>query len=238
VNRTAIEVCVDSVASAVAAQEGGADRIELCDNLAADGTTPSAGMIAEVRRRVSIGLIVMIRPRGGDFTYAPEELAVMEADIATAKGLGADGIALGILTPQGFADVARLRRLIEAARPMSVTFHRAFDISADPLQTTEDLCALGVDRLLTSGQRSSAAEGVGMIAQVVRRSAGRCRVMAAGGITPENIRDVLMRSGAGEVHVGGAAGRAVEYPHAGMFDSRRTIVDVQRVRDLVTASNV
>jgi copper homeostasis protein len=134
-----IEICVDSVEGAVAAEQGGAHRVELCDNLMEGGTTPSAGCIRIARERVRLGLFVMIRPRGADFLYSEAELAVMSEDVRVAKECGADGVALGCLTADGDVDVACTRALIDLARPMQVTFHRAFDMCRDPRQALEDL---------------------------------------------------------------------------------------------------
>lgn len=195
-----IEVCVDSVESAMAAEEGGADRVELCDNLLEGGTTPSAGMIALARKHLGIGLQVIIRPRGGDFCYSDIEYAVMRRDIETAKALGSNGVVIGILKPDGCIDVERTRTLIDLARPMNVTFHRAFDMTRDPHQALEDLIDLGVDRILTSGQAFSVLEGLDMIAELVRIANDRLIIMPGGG-TERDIRKVVEFCGVKEVHV-------------------------------------
>ncbi|MGH9764286.1 MAG: copper homeostasis protein CutC, partial [Blastocatellia bacterium] len=147
-----IEVCVDTVESAIAAQRGGADRIELCGNLIEGGITPSIGAIEMVRKNLSIPLHVVIRPRGGDFLYSDIDFEVMKRDIELVKWLGADGVVFGVLTPRAAVDVERTEDLIARARPLSVTFHRAFDMTRDPYQSLDDLIALGVNRVLTSGQ--------------------------------------------------------------------------------------
>ncbi len=199
----AIEVCCDSVESVLAAEGGGADRVELCDNLFEGGTTPSAGAIEIARRSTDVKLHVIIRPRGGDFCYSEIEMEVMKRDIRIAGESGADGIVTGILTPEGDIDIERTRELIEIARPMSVTFHRAFDLVRDPCQSLEDLIALGIDRVLTSGQEASALEGIDLIAELVRRADGRTIILPGGGINERNIRRVVTESGAREVHVTG-----------------------------------
>jgi copper homeostasis protein len=204
-----IEVCVDSVESAMAAERGGADRVELCDNLLEGGTTPSAGAIAIARERLKIKLQVIIRPRGGDFCYSDVEFAVMRHDVALAKQLGADGVVIGILTSDGEIDVARTRELIELARPLSVTFHRAFDMSRDPYRALEQLIELGVDRILTSGQEPSVIEGLDLIAELVRLAGDRVIIMPGGG-TERNIHKVVARSGVREAHVIGTT--SVESP--------------------------
>ena len=201
-SKVIVEVCVDSVESALAAERGGADRVELCDNLLEGGTTPSAGAIAIARERLGIKLHVIIRPRGGDFCYSDIEFAVMRHDILLAKQLGADGVVIGILTSDGDVDVARTRELIELARPLSVTFHRAFDMARDPYPAIEDLIGLGVDRILTSGQEPSVLEGLDLIAELVQIAGERVIIMPGGG-TERNIKKVVTRSGVREVHVVG-----------------------------------
>jgi len=197
-----IEIAVDSVASAIASERGGAARVELCANLLEGGVTPSAGMIAVVRAAISIGLHVMIRPRGGDFTYDAAEIDVMACDIAMAKSLGADGVVLGILTTSGRVDVEGTRRLIDLARPLEVTFHRAFDMSANLLESLEDVCATGADRLLTSGGEANCLEGTETLAALVKAALGRIAIMAGGGIRPENAARIIAATGVRDIHSG------------------------------------
>lgn len=200
-----IEVCVDSLESARASQAGGADRIELCDNLLEGGTTPSAGMLAIARKHLTIDISMMIRPRGGDFCYTDAEFESMQYDIGIAKQLGANGVVFGLLNPAGALDVEHTRILVELARPMSVTFHRAFDVSRDPYEALDALIALGVNRLLTSGQEPSVLEGLELITALIKRADDRIIIMPGCGFTPRNIGRIVAQCGAREVHVTGFA---------------------------------
>ena len=197
-----IEVCVDSVASAIAAERGGAARVELCSNLLEGGVTPSAGLIAAVRNRISIGLQVIVRPRGGDFFYEEDEVEIMKRDIEVCKNLGADGVVLGLLDREGRVDVAKVRELVELARPMKVTFHRAFDMSADLFRALEDVCATGADRVLTSGGEQKCLQGIGTITRLVQAARGRVTIMAGGGIGDNDVASIIERTGVSEIHVG------------------------------------
>jgi copper homeostasis protein len=203
-NDITIEVCIDSVQSAIAAQQGGANRVELCDNLFEGGTTPSAGAIAIARKHINIGLHVMIRPRGGDFFYSDIEFDCMKKDIQVAKDLGADGVVFGLLTKDGQIDKARTRELAELASPLQVTFHRAFDMTADPVQALEDIISIkGITRLLTSGQEKSAYEGAELIAQLITQAKGRIIIMPGAGVYERNIQKIRQLTGAQEFHVTG-----------------------------------
>ncbi len=197
-----VEVCVDSVASAVAAERGGAHRVELCSDLLEGGVTPSIGLLSVVRSRVSIGVHPIIRPRPGDFCYSDEEFDCMQRDIETAKKEGADGVVFGILKLDGTVDVKRTKQLVEVARPLSVTFHRAFDMTADLLRALEDVCAAGVNRVLTSGGEQECLQGVGTLAKLVKATRGRVVVMAGGRIGIRNAASIIEQTGVTEIHVG------------------------------------
>lgn len=198
-----IEACVDSVDSAVAAERGGANRVELCAALLEGGLTPSAGAIALARQRLDIGLHVIIRPRGGDFLYTDAEHDVMLRDIDIAKDAGADGVVIGVLEADALIDVARTKELTTRARPMSVTFHRAFDMTRDPYTALETLIDIGVDRILTSGQEESAMAGLELLRALVERASDRIVIMPAGNIHENNIAKIAKASGASELHVTG-----------------------------------
>lgn len=208
-----LEICIDSIGSALEAARAGAHRLELCAALPLGGLTPSAGTIRQVRGKVSLPIQVLIRPRGGDFCYSGEEFAIMEQDIETAKALGADGVVLGVLLPDGQLDLERTRRLVALARPMQVTFHRAFDVCADPFRALEELVSLQVDRLLTSGQQASAPQGADLIARLVQQAAGRITVMPGAGLNETNVASLVQETGAREVHMSlsGTAGSAMTF---------------------------
>ncbi|CAN5438139.1 copper homeostasis protein CutC [soil metagenome] len=196
----AVEICVDSVESALAAQAGGADRVELCDNLMEGGTTPSAGAIEVARRLLDIKLHVIIRPRGGDFLYSKTEFEIMKRDTEAAKRLGVDGVVIGILNADGSVDIERTAELAALARPMTVTFHRAFDVCSDPGRAVNELAEIGIDRILTSGQEATAVEGLDLIAALVKHAGDRITIMACGNLNERNINRVVDATGVKEVH--------------------------------------
>jgi len=230
-----LEVCIDSVESAVASQEGGASRVELCANLNEGGTTPSAGSIELARKRISIGLHVMIRPRPGDFCYSDLEFEVMRRDIQIAKDLRADGVVLGILNRDGIVDVARMKELVHLARPMNVTFHRAFDESADPFAALEQIIGLGIDRILTSGGKRSAFDGIARIRDLVNKSSGRITIMAGSGVTIRNVKAIVSETRVKDIHVRSAVctDRHVVHEAGSLFEVPLLAVDPAAVRNFL-----
>ena len=199
-----LECCVGSVESAVNAELGGAGRVELCSALELGGVTPSSAVIRLARERICVPIFVLIRPRGGDFHYSPLEVEVMKTDIAAARDLGADGIVLGILREDGNVDVERTAELIEAAGGASITFHRAFDSTPDPLAALETLRELGVNRVLTTGGADRAEESLTGLEKLAEAAAGRIGILPGGGINHENCRRIIVQTGAREIHVGSA----------------------------------
>ncbi len=199
----ALEICVDNVESALEAQSAGADRVELCNNLIEGGTTPGFGTICSARNNLTIGLNVIIRPRGGDFLYTDLEYDIMRREIENCGECGVDGIVLGILESDGAIDVERTAKLIEFARPMSATFHRAYDMCTDPVKGLEDVIVSGADRLLTSGQKNKAHEGAELISQLVRQARERIIIMPGSGINELNIVRIAGITGAKEFHLSG-----------------------------------
>jgi len=240
-----LEISVDSVDSASAAQRGGASRVELCSDLAEGGITPSAGLIATARKALSIPLHVMIRPRAGDFCYSAEEFEIMKRDILMAKQLRVDGVVFGILNVDGKVDVDRTKELVQLAQPMQSTFHRAFDMAADLSQALEDVIRSGAVRVLTSGGEPAAENALHAIRGLVDASRGRIAIMACGGVREHNARRVIEATGVLEIHVG-QSGVAAELPSPMRYrneklsigrepgsDHRRFVVSDERVRNLV-----
>jgi copper homeostasis protein len=198
---TLVEAAVETLEDALAAKRAGADRIELCANLGVGGTTPSAGLIASVVQQVNHPVFVMIRPRGGDFVYAADEIDAMIEDIDRARPLGIAGIVTGALRSDGSVDVDSMRRLMSPASGLPVTFHRAFDVVANRTEALEQVIDLGASRVLTSGGAATALEGTSAIAMLVDQAGERISIIAGGTIRDHNVRDVIARTGVREVHV-------------------------------------
>ena len=230
-----LEVCIDSVESAIAAERGGARRVELCADLDHGGTTPSARMIRAVREKVSINVHVMIRPRAGGFCYSDSEFETMKNDILETRKLGVDGVVFGILTNEGNVDVVRTRMLLEMARPLSVTFHRAFDENPDLFASLAELTHLGVDRVLTSGGQPDVQAGLQTLAKLVQSAGSSIKVLAGGGITMENVQEVVRRTGVNEVHALSSVSSplTVHTLHPKFFHSPQRVVEESKVRRMV-----
>lgn len=217
-----VEICVQGIESALAAQAGGADRIELCEDLAVGGVTPSMGTIHVACRRLTIPVHVLIRPRGGNFEYSEAEFEVMQHDVAMAKSLGAAGVVLGLLRLDRSLDRTRLALLVEESHPMDVTFHRAFDAMPHGLDALDDLIDLGVQRILTSGSAVRAVDGLARMAEIKQRTADRL-VIAAGGRINEADLPAILEAGLSEIHVGSAV-------------CTGDCVDVDKVRRILTVA--
>ncbi|MGA7522771.1 MAG: copper homeostasis protein CutC [Acidobacteriaceae bacterium] len=195
-----LEICIDSAESAMAAERGGADRVELCSDLLEGGITPSAGLIVAARHSIGIGLFVMIRPRGGDFHYTEAEFAIMQEDIRRARDFGADGLVLGVLNENATVDVARNAALVRLAEPLPVTFHRAVDMTPDPVRALAAIIETGARRVLTSGGAVKATEGLDTMARMVAAAGNRLAVIAGSGINADTIAAVAAATGASEFH--------------------------------------
>jgi copper homeostasis protein len=198
--RKILEICCESVTSALAAEAGGADRIELCDNLAQGGTTPSGAQIRLAKRLLRIPVFVLIRPRKADFLYSELEFDIMLEDIRMARELGADGVVSGALLPDGHIDTERLHRMVEVAHPLPFTYHRAFDMCRNPLAAIDSMVEAGVARILTSGQMPTAVAGMENISRFVAKASGRIAIMACGDLLPGNIDQVANIPGLSEFH--------------------------------------
>ena len=232
-----IEACVDTLTSALNAEGGGADRVELCDNLADAGTTPSHGTLLLALEQLTIPVFPIIRPRGGGFVYDAADAAVTVADLRHARDLGAPGAVIGALTADGDVDDRLVGALRDTAPDLQLTFHRAFDACRDPAAALEALIKLGINRVLTSGQAATAWEGRELIAALVRQAAGRITILAGGGVNEENAAELVRLTGVTELHVRGAMLRRDAGPtHDIPFRKRlpkdeltRGVTDVRRI---------
>ncbi|HEX8040968.1 MAG TPA: copper homeostasis protein CutC [Chryseosolibacter sp.] len=235
-----VEIVVYNFESALRAQDGGADRIELCDNPAEGGTTPSAGMVELVRKNLSIDVYAMLRPRGGDFCYSSFEFHAMKRDLSQCQRASVDGVVFGILNPDGTLDRKRCQELIQRARPLKVTCHRAFDMARDPFEALENCIEAGFDRILTSGLQPQASGGAALIGELVKKAAGRISIMAGSGVNEQTVQDIVKQSGVSEIHFSAAASRdsVMQYRNAsignmgsqGEGEYQVRTVDPERVR--------
>ena len=245
-NTIKVEVCAFSLESCLTAQSAGASRIELCSGLYEGGTTPSFGLISEVRKHIEIELSVMIRPRGGDFLYSQSEIKVMNADIEFAKKAGANGIVVGLLLENGMVDLHKTKEIVERASPMKVTFHRAIDVTPDPFEALESIIEAGCIRVLTSGQKNKAIDGLDTIGFLVQKAQNRIEIMAGAGLNIGNV-DFFIQKGVNAVHLTGKVARqsAMTYRNSlvSMSDFDQIpefdiiYTDFQKIRDLVVKVN-
>ena len=202
-NNYTLECCVDSTQSAICAKEGGADRLELCANLVIGGTTPTLALFEQIRRTVDIRIHVLIRPRFGDFLYSPLEAELICEEISAFRAAGADGVVIGSLLPDGSLNMEQMKILMEEAGDMSVTLHRAFDVCADPYETLEQAVSLGIDTILTSGQKNICTLGTDLLKDLVDRSAGRIVIQVGSGVNADVIEEVYPKTGARAYHMSG-----------------------------------
>jgi len=240
-----VEVCVDSVESAITAQSSGASRVEFCDNLTEGGTTPSYGQLKVVRELLKIKLYVIIRPRGGDFLYSDIEFDIMKEDIRKCGEIGCDGVVIGILKADGSIDKERIKELVEIAKSysMGVTFHRAFDRCRDLYTGLEDIIEVGCERILTSGGRDNVMDGATVIKKLIESAKGRIAIMPGAGLTPGNIAKAAESTGASEFHgtFRSLFESGMKYKNRDMIDeereSRTHRADPEKIRDALNMLN-
>lgn len=201
--KSILEVCVDSVESAIAAAEGGADRLELCANLLIGGTTPSVALFNEIRKVTDIPIRALIRPRFGDFCYTDYEFSIIREEVKTFKALGADGVVIGILTPDGSLDMQRMKVLMEEAKGIPVTLHRAFDVCANPYEALEQAKELGIDTILTSGQKNNCIEGKELLKELVGLAGEDINILIGSGVNAEVISELASYTKANHFHMSG-----------------------------------
>lgn len=219
-----IEICANSVQSAINAEIGGANRVELCDNLWEGGTTPSYASIALAKERIEIPIFVLVRPRGGDFVYDDLEFETIKRDIVHAKSLGVAGIVSGVLLPDGQVDVVRTSELVKLSDPLPFTFHRAFDQTPDMLYALEELVKCGVKRILTSGQRRSAIEGLDQLKLLLKHASGRITILPGGGISKKNVKEI-QSVGCKEFHLSAKT-------HVSGLSTQKSVVPMNGSKDI------
>lgn len=236
-----LEICAFNLPSAMLAQQAGADRIELCASPEEGGVTPSHGIIRSARESLRISLYPIIRPRGGDFLYSDEEFSIMLRDIGYCKQVGCNGVVIGMLCPDGSVDQRRCARLVEAAYPLGVTFHRAFDWAANPFEAMETIIGMGCERILTSGQRPTAEEGAGLIDQLIREADDRIVIMPGSGVRSVNIVSLAEKTGASEFHTSARCRQAsgMEYVNAAMKEEQSVVMageeEIRKIKEQLAA---
>lgn len=232
-----LEVIGFTIEGCILAQSAGAHRIELCDNPGDGGTTPSHGFIKAAREKLKIDLFPIIRPRGGDFFYSDNEYEIMKTDVKLCKQLGCDGVVIGILNADGTIDKKRNATLVELAYPLGVTFHRAFDRTADAFKAMEDIIDIGCERILTSGQRPNAMDGADMIGQLIKQAGERIVIMPGSGVRSDNIMELAKKTGATEFHTSARINTesGMLYSNAAMHENLRSVsVDADEVKKIIT----
>lgn len=243
-----LEVCANTLTSALAAQQGGAVRVELCDNLGEGGTTPSHGQIQIARKMLGIKLYVLIRPREGDFLYSQNEFEIMKADLQHCIDTGCDGVVIGILNADGSIDTQRSAELVNmaASRGLGVTFHRAFDMCNDMNKALEEIIEMGCERILTSGGKSTAIEGANVIAHLVERAAGRIIIMPGSGVSESTVADIVRYTKASEIHSSArsAIKSKMQYQNDHIILSRENLdeysiltTDANKVKEIIRLAN-
>jgi copper homeostasis protein len=236
-----VEIATSDFVTTAAAVEGGADRIELCANLAEGGVTPSLGSIRQCREKFRVLLYPIIRPRGGDFLYTDDEFRIMLNDVLFCKQTGCDGVVIGILLADGNIDIKRTAALVEAAYPLGVTFHRAFDRCRDPFETLEQLISIGCERILTSGQKPAAPDGVELIAELNKAADDRIIIMPGSGVRKDNVKDLADKTGCIEFHssLRGKAKGKMQFIHPGFASSEESysnnFIDPAEVKAFIEA---
>ncbi len=231
-----LEICCFNIKSALIAQQAGADRIELCGDPGAGGTTPSLGLIKAAREKLYIQLYPIIRPRGGDFLFGDEEFEIMLNDISLCKQIGCDGIVIGMLNADGTIDKKRSAELVEMAYPLGVTFHRAFDRAVNPFESLEDIISIGCERILTSGQEPTAMEGAGLLNELIRQADHRIIIMPGSGVREHNIIELKERTGAEEFHTSARtlAKTQMQFINDNMEeDNAYTIADENEIKQII-----
>lgn len=198
-----LEVCIDSVESALAAEAGGASRLELCGNLMIGGTTPTMALLDVVKAHVNIPVYVLIRPRFGDFCYTNFEFEQIKREVIDAKAHGAEGVVIGILNPDGSLDIEKMKQLVELAKPLHITLHRAFDVCKHPLETLEVIKELGIHTILTSGQEQTCEQGKALLAELVRRAGDEVEILVGSGLKSNNLEEMIQMTGAQAYHLSG-----------------------------------